>query len=310
MTPSFSIVIPAYNYGHCLERAVRSALNQNHANFDVLVIDDGSTDDTPQVIERLLAENDSKLRCLRQNNAGLAAVRNRGVKETTGDWLIFLDADDELLPHALSVLAETMTSAPQAVLIIGNHETDDGKQRKAATPAAISNRPEKNFHAYLWKKLNISNGACAMHRSLFDAFVYTESLRINEDTPVFAAILASNLIAATERPVTVIHKHLDSMRNDLEAILKLGLSLENAIFDNPRLPTWAAKYRKPYRAKRALSLLKLAARNGHHDLVRHFLKIAFLNAPFQALNPRYLRRFLASLWTRRKPRADRSANHS
>lgn len=294
MPPSFSIIIPAYNYGQTLERAVNSALEQQYSNFDILVIDDGSTDNTPSVTRQLLAGGKLQLRCLRQDNAGLAAVRNRGIREANGEWLIFLDADDELLKDALSTFADCIARTPESRMVIANHKSDNGKQRKTTRPPITSNDPEKNFYAYLWKKLSISNGACAMHRSLFQHVGYNENLRISEDTPVFATILANFRVTTTNTATTIIHKHTDSMRHNFDNAIKVGLSLENHIFDNNALPDWAQKYRKPYRAKRALSLMKLTAKQRQDDLTRHFYRIALTNAPQQALQPRYLKRLLIS----------------
>lgn len=305
-SPGFSIVIPAYNYGHCLERAVRSALDQEYPDFEVLIIDDGSNDDTQEVTQKLLAEGNPRLRCLQQENAGLAAVRNKGVSETEKEWLIFLDADDELLPNALSTLAKAIEASPQAAFIIGNHDSDDGKRRKQTLPPQVSASAEENFRAYLEKSLNISNGACAMQRPLFQTIRYIEGLRNNEDMPVFARILANFPITATRESITVIHKHADSWRHNLASVLEVGLSrLETAIFDASDLPVWAEKYRRSFRARRALFLVREAAKGRHKNLIRHFYLLALRADPLQALHPRYVRRFLASfLPTRPKNRQE------
>lgn len=299
-TAGFSIVIPAYNYGHCVERAIRSALKQDYNNFDVTVIDDGSSDNTPEVLAALQQQGDSRLRCIRQQNAGLSAVRNRGIQESQHDWLIFLDADDELLPGALSLLADTIASAPDAALIIGNHDSDDGNKRRSSRPPLVDADPETNFRAYLEKRLNISNGACAMHRKLFVQQTYQEDLRNNEDIPVFARTLACFPVAATPESIALIHKHADSWRHNLPSVLEVGMQrLESAIFDAD-LPSWSAKYRKAFRARRALFLVREAAKADQGAAVRHFYWLALSTAPAMALHPRYLRRFLKSLLPLRK----------
>ena len=96
--PLISVVIPAYNYAATLPRAVESVLVQlDEASAELIVIDDGSTDDTPVIIEALLAAR-PQFRSLRKENGGAASVRNRGIREARGTYLIFLDADDELAP--------------------------------------------------------------------------------------------------------------------------------------------------------------------------------------------------------------------
>lgn len=91
MNPLVSIIIPAYNSAKYLSEAVNSALNQTYTNIEVIVVNDGSTDDTLQVAESLKGE---KLRVFSQKNKGASAARNRGLKEASGEYIQFLDADD------------------------------------------------------------------------------------------------------------------------------------------------------------------------------------------------------------------------
>ncbi|HCD75751.1 MAG TPA: glycosyltransferase family 2 protein, partial [Alcanivorax sp.] len=85
--PAFSIVIPAYNYAHFLRRAVTSACTQDGADVEVLVVDDGSTDDTPAVMDKLSAEFGERLTYHRQPNQGPAAARAKGLALARHDWL-------------------------------------------------------------------------------------------------------------------------------------------------------------------------------------------------------------------------------
>lgn len=297
MSMGFSVVIPAYNYGHCVERAVRSVLAQPQTavQLDVLVINDGSSDNTDEVMQGLVEEGDGRLRYLSQPNQGLSAVRNRGVEEARHDWLIFLDADDEMCPDALTAYGDCAKAFPQARLLIGGHVSCSGDKRVDIAPLQTSEQHQANFAHYLNKKLTISNGACAMHKSLFSSVRYDPALRHTEDLPVFAHILANYPVASFAQPVAVIYKHADSMRHDVDAALQIGLSLEAHIFDNNGLPEWAAALRKPYRARRLTSLLKICARAGRHGDVRALYQALLCTAPLQALKPRYLRRYLRSL---------------
>ncbi len=294
MSDGFSVVIPAFNYGHCLERAVTSAVSQDYPEFEVIAINDGSEDDTAAVADRLAARWPERVRVVHQANAGLSAVRNRGVAEAAFDWLVFLDADDEFCPGALAAMAAAAEAAPRARLVIGGHIADDGVQRTSVVPAPVSADPAEALRAFLDKRLTISNGACAMHRALFRTTGYDPALRHTEDLPVFAHVLANYPVTSTDAPITVIHKHPDSMRHDLDAALRVGMRLEAAIFDNNGLPAWAQRFRRYYRARRALSLLKLADRGGRPDLVRRFFARALAADCRQALHPRYLRRYVAS----------------
>src|SRR5215217_62523 len=94
--PLVSVVIPCYNQAHFLKEAIESVLKQSYAHYEIVVVDDGSTDETSEV-----ASSYEGVRLIRQENRGLAEARNTGIKHSEGDFLVFLDADDRLLPEAL-----------------------------------------------------------------------------------------------------------------------------------------------------------------------------------------------------------------
>jgi len=92
------IVIPLYNKAACVGRAIRSILNQTMTDWSLIVVDDGSTDNGPDVVRTF---NDPRIRLIQQQNAGPGAARNRGIAEATSEYIAFLDADDEWLPFHL-----------------------------------------------------------------------------------------------------------------------------------------------------------------------------------------------------------------
>jgi SAM-dependent methyltransferase len=112
--PQVSVVIPCYNHGRYLGEAIESVLAQTWANVEIVVIDDGSDDDTAAVAIRY-----PTVRYVRQRNQGLAAARNKGVRETTGDYLIFLDADDRLSPVAIQAGMDCFRANPECGLVYG-----------------------------------------------------------------------------------------------------------------------------------------------------------------------------------------------
>lgn len=293
--PIFSIIIPCYNYGHLVRRAVLSVVSQPGDDYEVVVINDGSTDDSTEVLVRLAEEYPRKLQVLHQVNCGQSAVRNKGVAVSRGDWLIFLDADDEMAPGALEAYARAAARAPTARLLVGGHFSESGRGRKEEPAYRFGYDSEANFRAYLWKKASLSNGACAIHRSVFQHVRYDEAVRHSEDIAVFAVVLARFHAVGLQLSTAVIHKHPDSMRHDYTAARKVGMSLESVIFDQPGLPSWTQKYRAPYRARRALSLLKLAyTSHEYRDVLRYF-RLALSSDWRQALKPGYVRRLLRAL---------------
>lgn len=118
MTPSFSVIIPAYNSEATLSRAIDSVLAQSYPAQEIIVIDDGSTDGTPDVA----ACYGKKLRYIRQDNAGVSSARNQGAQVASGDWLAFLDADDWYYQDRLRLHAEWILEDASLNFLTGNYE--------------------------------------------------------------------------------------------------------------------------------------------------------------------------------------------
>ena len=100
MTPKISVIIPLYNKEKIVERSVNSVLSQSFKNFELIIVDDGSTDNSFEIVNNI---KDDRIRLMRQENGGPSKARNTGAKRACGEWIVFLDADDELLPCALKV---------------------------------------------------------------------------------------------------------------------------------------------------------------------------------------------------------------
>jgi glycosyltransferase involved in cell wall biosynthesis len=121
-----SVVIPTHNRAHLVGRALRSVLSEISPDDEVLVIDDGSTDGTGQVVQ---AFQDDRIRYIWQANAGAGAARNRGTREATGDLLAFLDSDDEWLPGRVALQRRFMAARPDILFSFTDLARDFGGHR-------------------------------------------------------------------------------------------------------------------------------------------------------------------------------------
>lgn len=101
--PKVTVIVPVYNVEEYLERCVASILNQSMGEFELILVDDGSTDSSGRICDSL-AEMDGRIRVIHQENKGLGGARNTGIEEANGAYLMFVDSDDTLLPHALEQL--------------------------------------------------------------------------------------------------------------------------------------------------------------------------------------------------------------
>lgn len=114
-TPLVSVIIPCFNGVEFIGEAIESVLAQTHPRMEVVVIDDGSDDGSSEVIARY------PVRCLRGQREGVSAARNRGIRESKGEFIIFLDADDRLLPNAVRSGIESLTEHPRCSMAVGSH---------------------------------------------------------------------------------------------------------------------------------------------------------------------------------------------
>lgn len=122
--PLVAVVIPCYNQGHFLPAAIESTLAQTYSRFEVVVVDDGSSDNSSNI-----AASYKEVRCVRQDNQGVAQARNRGLRESVGECVVFLDSDDRLRPRALEAGLEALRRCPDAAFSYGWCDLIDAEGR-------------------------------------------------------------------------------------------------------------------------------------------------------------------------------------
>lgn len=127
MAPNITVLLPVYNSEDFIAEAVESVLNQTYSNFELLIIDDGSTDGTNEILQRLAA-NDSRIRIRQRENRGLIATLNEGIALCSSEFVARMDADDYALPHRLAVQHDYMMEHPEmAVCSAGIEEYETGR---------------------------------------------------------------------------------------------------------------------------------------------------------------------------------------
>lgn len=163
-----SVVIPAYNCQLYIKRAIESVLSQTRPADEVIVVDDGSTDGTAEVV----GAYGSKVILLQQENAGVSAARNAGIRAASGDWIAFLDADDEWLPDKLDAQDNLFAHHPQLKWGYANFLSQAGNTFNPEHPEWKEQPPDKLFFDdyfegycrgfFAW------TGTVIIHRSVFD----------------------------------------------------------------------------------------------------------------------------------------------
>ena len=121
----FSVIIPTYNRAHFISEAVDSVLAQNYSSFEVIIVDDGSTDNTRQVIENKYG-SDTRVRYFQKINEERGAARNYGLQKASGDYAVFFDSDDWMQPHYLDTLKNVIADHPGIFLLAAKYNFNNG----------------------------------------------------------------------------------------------------------------------------------------------------------------------------------------
>ena len=192
---SISVIIPVYNRAQSILRAIDSVLNQSYPAAEIIVIDDGSTDRLQTVLERY----DEQIRRIRQENRGVSSARNRGIKAAHGDWLAFLDSDDEWLPEKLENAIEFITHNPD-YRIFQCEEIWIRNQRRVNPK-----NKHKKVGGWIFREslplCIVSPSAVMIKRDLFDEVgLFDESLPVCEDYDLWLRVLRRYPIGLDQKP--------------------------------------------------------------------------------------------------------------
>jgi glycosyltransferase involved in cell wall biosynthesis len=305
MNPLFSVVIPVYNRAGLLREAITSVLAQTDQDFEIVVVDDGSTDDPERVVKEFA---DPRIVFLRQKNRGGGAARNTGIDQARGRYIAFLDSDDHYLPHHLAtmrkLLAENPDGAGYARIIV-----DRGGGKTFLKPPRALARGEDMAEYLFCDRGFIPTSTMVVEAGLARAVRFHENLPPAEDTDFAIRIaLLGKHFAMAEEPGVVWRDVADpnrlsagrrgaSMRRWIDA-LRPQIS-EKAYFG---CLGWAyAKYVELDSRWRALGLYLSALRHGCYRpklAVIVFLQIFLSDAAYRRFADTAIARLGAGL---RKP---------
>lgn len=147
-----SVVIPLYNKEQSIASTLHTVLNQTYQNFEIVIVNDGSTDHS---VEEVTKVTDPRIRLIHQSNAGVSAARNRGIAEAQGEYIAFLDADDEWKPDYLKTQYELTQKYPECSVFACNYEFKDVKGK--VTPTIIRKLPFKGEDGILSNYFEVAN---------------------------------------------------------------------------------------------------------------------------------------------------------
>lgn len=156
--PLVSVVIPTYNRGYCLQRCLDSVLSQSYQKTEVVLIDDGSEDDTEELVKRLF-HSDSRIRYVYQRNQGVSVARNHGLRLARGEFVALLDSDDVWIPWKLELQLAVMAHLPEVGMVWTDMEAVD-QTGTVCDPKYL----RRMYHAYRWfpDSASLFSGSCAL----------------------------------------------------------------------------------------------------------------------------------------------------
>jgi len=228
--PTVSVLIPVYNGADYVANAIYSVLHQRAVDVEAIVIDDGSTDGTPQV----LAAFGDRIRVLRQANAGHVKARNQGARIARGEWVAFLDADDEWLPDKL---AKQLALTNDRTHLVYTERLNFGDLER------VQERQSAGVRLYegdVFEQLLLGNfltvSSAIMRKSVYDRLGgFAEELLVCEDWDMWLRYSAEGgLVGLCREPLTRYRWHGGSMTNNLQRMLEGRLKVVRRALALPR----------------------------------------------------------------------------
>ncbi|PKL35532.1 MAG: glycosyl transferase [Spirochaetae bacterium HGW-Spirochaetae-1] len=196
--PYFTIILPTFNRHEKTRNAIESVLSQTYRDFELVVVDDGSTDATP----RLQEEFSRRITYIRQDNGGVSAARNRGLRQAQSPYLAFIDSDDLWLPHKLEEHKNFIVANPT----IRIHQSEETWIRKGRRVNPRTKHLKKDGHIFI-PSLDlclISPSAVVMHHGLFDDYgFFDENLPACEDYDLWLRITAHEEVGLIKKELMV-----------------------------------------------------------------------------------------------------------
>ena len=214
-----SVVIPCYNYGRFLAEAIQSVWNQTHQNCEVIVIDDGSDDSTKQVCDSF-----AKVKYIRAERVGLPAARNIGVQQATGDYVVFLDADDFLYQYSLEINLYFFNYYKDVVMVSGGHQQvdQDGKSLPTTANQVYLNN---NYTSLLQGNYIAMEAAVMYRRNLFPYYSFDTSLQTCEDYDLNLRIARDLPVYGHQKVLAAYRQHGTNMSADKDKMLRNALAV-------------------------------------------------------------------------------------
>ena len=272
--PLFSIIMPSYNRAHLIPRAIQSILNQSFRDFELVIVDDGSSDNTRDVVRGF---KDSRIRYVHQENRGVSAARNLGASQAQGCYVTFLDSDDEALTEWLAHFSKAFADDQTGVVCTGYFElVQQGDQE---TEKIVLPRRRPMFDN---QKVLFLAGTFAVRRDLMEAVGgYADGLAFSENTELSLRLVPHCSqegwkVISIDTPLVIYHKRSSDTTKSRDRFKILLESLTYVLTHHEDRLRKAPSTYGHYLGVAGVS----AARLGRYSEAQHFFKSAIVAHPW------------------------------
>jgi glycosyltransferase involved in cell wall biosynthesis len=266
MSPKVSVVMPTYNRAHLIAAAIQSILNQTFQDFELVIVDDGSTDGTEAVVRRF---NDPRLRYIYQERRGIGAARNRGIRHAEGRYIAFLDSDDVWLPHLLELEVPILDDRPEVGVVYAQARAmDRDGNLMTQIRGTLQKYPDEGLKSALYGDF-VCIIASLVRRECFErAGLFDETLMAREDWDMWVRIAKYYRFAHVDQVLAHFRTH-DEQRTSAKSghfaeVCRNTLAVLDKAYSHADL------------AAEALAIKPLAYRNAYMDMGLRWLRVGAL----------------------------------
>jgi glycosyltransferase involved in cell wall biosynthesis len=286
-----SIIIPTYNYGIYLSTAIQSCLNQTYKPIEIIIVDDGSTDNTKDLVKEF---RDSVI-YFYQKNSGVSAARNKGLELAKGHYLAFLDSDDYLTQDSIAVKMEIFEKQPDIGIVFSStYSRTSGQEglryNKRFNKFKNPITSDRFYEDLLLRKIPFEPSANLMRSSLAKQFRFPTNLSNGEDIAFFVKIFFSTKGYYLPKPTAVNIRHPESLRHNVQQVKKDEFI--ETVFGDPFYKGALDYLRSTCTAHRYLELSRRFSLSGQTKLAKEYYLKAISENPKALFKLKYLAKII------------------
>jgi glycosyltransferase involved in cell wall biosynthesis len=273
MNPTVSVTLPTFNRAHLLRVAVESVLDQDYGDFELIVVDDGSTDSTQEVLRKF---DDPRIRILAQENRGIGSALNTGIRAARGIYIARIDSDDRWLPELLAVEVPLLENQAEAGVAYARAQAMDETGRPLPQMLGAPPKfPDDPFKSFVYGDFGCAITALIRRECLERVGFYDESLVGNEDWDLWIRLSRMTRFVFIDRVLANFRMHpgrtTAGASEKFTDVTRGRIQVLDKVFNQPDLPASVISIRKhAYRNAHIDAALRWLSVNNRREALAHF----------------------------------------